>query len=164
MWCEVGVSISAFALASVFRCLVIFGCLHMLKHEELKICLETLNMWVKKVKYELPCKCIWNICISIFAVFPLALDKLPKENSFSLHPRGPSLAVRVPGVGGEKNWGSQQPPCVGSLRPSGGISTHILTVSDGPKQNCSDSNVYTYARWRGGGFTLHPVNRVGGQI
>ena len=90
-------------------------------------------------------------CVSIFTVFPFVLDKLPKEDSFSLHPGDPSLAVSVPGVKGGEIWGSQEPPLIGSHSPSSVISIPILTVSDGPTQSCSvlpfaETNVQTYAR------------------
>ena len=79
------------------------------------------------------------------------LDKLPKEDSFSLHPGDPSLAVSVPGVKGGEIWGSQEPPLIGSHSPSGVISTPILTASDGPTRSSSvllsaENNVPTYAR------------------
>lgn len=59
VWCEVGATISNILLSPLsstletsVRCPVTLGYLHMLKHEERKICLEILSVRAGNVKYK----------------------------------------------------------------------------------------------------------------
>lgn len=158
----------SFMLETLFRCLVILGHLHMFKYEELKICLQT-ECVDREGQQWIPSKFIWNINTLVSLqpfLWGYVLDRLPRENSFSLQPEGPSLAVSVLGVWGE----SLGVPAVTSASPSGVISTHILTVSDGPMQSHPG---FTFSRkskcpnfWENRGVedSLCPAHRVGLQL